>query len=106
MSSDNMNETYRFLSPLTDEEFAALKADIARRGVQVPVEKDEAGNVLDGFHRVRACQELGIKDYPTIIRIGMTHEEKVEHALLCICADTRFSNVATHSEQSGELSVF
>ncbi len=76
-----MNETYQLLPPLTDEEFEALKEDIRKRGVLVPVEKDEAGNVLDGFHRVRACEELGVRDYPTIIRAGMTHEEKIDHAL-------------------------
>ena len=33
--------------PDLDEAAAALRADIARRGVLVPVEADEEGNVLD-----------------------------------------------------------
>ncbi len=59
---------------LSPEEYDELKKDIAERGVMVPVELDEHHNILDGHHRVRICQELGIKDYPKIIRAGMTEE--------------------------------
>lgn len=53
------NTIYENLLPcLSEGEFEALKADIAARGVQVPVEYDEHGNILDGHHRVCACQEL------------------------------------------------
>lgn len=69
------------LPALSDNDYELLKADIAQRGVQVPVEYDELGEILDGHHRVRSCQDLGIKDWPKIIRSGMTKEEKVEHAL-------------------------
>jgi phage N-6-adenine-methyltransferase len=74
-------EKYQVMPPLTDEEYEALKADIAERGVQVPVEYDEDGNILDGYHRVRACQELGITDWPKVVRRGLTEEQKIEHAL-------------------------
>lgn len=76
-----MEAQYQLLPCLTDEEFAALKADIAQRGVMVPVEFDEAGNVLDGHHRLLACAELGITDYPTVTREGMTEDQKREHVL-------------------------
>lgn len=66
---------------LADDEYEALKADIAERGVLVPVEYDEHGNILDGHHRVRACRELGIKDWPTVTRGGMDDEAKAEHVL-------------------------
>ena len=46
----------------------------------VPIEFDEDGNVLDGHHRLRACEELCITDYPRIVREGMTEDEKVLHA--------------------------
>jgi N6-adenosine-specific RNA methylase IME4/ParB-like chromosome segregation protein Spo0J len=65
---------------LSESEYQELKADIEERGVQVPVELDEEGNILDGYHRVKVCNELGISDYPTIIRYGMTDEEKRLHA--------------------------
>lgn len=72
---------YQILPPLTAEEYETLQADIAEHGVLVPVEVDEYGNVLDGHHRVRACQELGLKDYPRIVRPGLSEEQKFEHAL-------------------------
>lgn len=72
---------YQFMPDLTPEEYEALKADIAERGVLVPIELDDEGNVLDGHHRLRACEELGITDYPTITRMGMTEDEKVVHAV-------------------------
>lgn len=76
-----LDEQYQLLPGLTTDEFAALKADIAERGVMVPIEFDENGTVLDGHHRLRACAELGIVEYPTIIRQGMTEGEKREHVL-------------------------
>lgn len=68
------------IPPLTDEEFAALKADIAERGVLIPVEVDENGEVLDGAHRLRACEELGI-DCERVVRPGLSHDEKRDHAI-------------------------
>jgi N6-adenosine-specific RNA methylase IME4/ParB-like chromosome segregation protein Spo0J len=72
---------YQLLPDLTDEEFASLKADIAARGIMVPIEMDDTGAVLDGHHRLRACEELGITDYPRVIRRGMTEDEKRAHVL-------------------------
>ena len=71
---------YQVMPSLSPEEYAELKTDIASRGVMVPIEFDEAGNVLDGYHRLQICQELGIKDYPKVIRAGMTEAEKLTHA--------------------------
>lgn len=75
-----MNYKYQVMPALTPEEYAELKADIQERGVMVPIEFDEQGNVLDGYHRLQICQELGIKDYPKVIRAGMTEAEKFTHA--------------------------
>lgn len=65
---------------MAQEEYEALKTDIAERGVLIPIEYDESGNVLDGHHRLKACAELGITDYPKITRTGMTETEKRTHA--------------------------
>ncbi|MFH0900688.1 MAG: DNA methyltransferase [Pseudomonadota bacterium] len=75
---------YQLLPPLSSEQYAALKADIAKRGVLVPVEVDESGNILDGHHRIQAWQELrreGIKvpNYERLIRAGLTEPEKRNH---------------------------
>ena len=81
----HMTETpYQLFDPLTDEEFAALKEDIAEHGILVPVEVDEDGSLLDGHHRARAWGELTAEgrvtgDYPTIVRSGMTEQEKRIH---------------------------
>ena len=73
-------QDYQVMPPLTAEEYNELKNDIAQRGVMVPIEYDEQGNVLDGHHRLQICAELGIKDFPKVIRAGMTEEEKRTHA--------------------------
>ena len=76
---------YQVMPNLSEEEFQALKADIALHGVLVPVEKDEQGNILDGHHRDRAWRELraeGVKidPYPVLVRAGLTENEKRNHA--------------------------
>jgi ParB-like chromosome segregation protein Spo0J len=72
---------YQLMPPLSDDEYLSLKDDITERGLQVPIELDEQGNILDGHHRLKICEELGIKNYPTIIRAGLSEEEKLEHVL-------------------------
>ena len=49
---------YQVMPDLTADEYAELKADIKARGVI--------------HHRLRICEELGITDYPKVIRAGMT----------------------------------
>ena len=71
---------YQVMPELTAEEYSELKEDISRRGIMVPVEYDELGNVLDGYHRLKICGELGIKEFPKVIRAGMTEPEKLTHA--------------------------
>ncbi len=68
------SDRYQLLPPLTDEEFASLKADIALHGVLVPVVVDaDSGEVIEGHHRVRAWTELRaekvpVADYPREVR--------------------------------------
>jgi ParB-like chromosome segregation protein Spo0J len=78
----NVATPYQVMPDLGADEFAALKADISERGVLIPVEYDEDGNILDGHHRVRACQELGLADWPRFIRKGLSEDEKRTHALV------------------------
>jgi hypothetical protein len=77
---------YQLLPPLSDEEYAALKADIAARGVLVPIEFDADGNVLDGHHRLAVWAELraagvDVPPYPTIVRGDLSEADKVAHVL-------------------------
>lgn len=75
-----MDAPYQLLPPLLYDEYESLKADIAERGVLVAIEFDEDGNVLDGHHRLQIAHELGIEDYPTVIRSGWTEAQKRSHA--------------------------
>jgi N6-adenosine-specific RNA methylase IME4 len=65
---------------LEPEIYNELKEDIRNRGVMVPIEYDEQGNVLDGYNRLKICQELGITEYPKVIRYNLTETEKRLHA--------------------------
>ncbi len=78
MSTSNIHlkEKYQVMPDMPPEQFEALKADIAERGELVPIDVDENGDILDGHHRHRACTELGITDFPTIVRPGLSEEAK------------------------------
>lgn len=93
---------YQLLPDLSTDEYSSLKADIARRGVMVPVEYDEDGHILDGHHRVKICQELGLRDWPRIVRVGMTEEQKTEH-VLAINLDRRHLTREQRQELVGRL---
>lgn len=71
----------QLLPSLREEEYAALKADIGRRGILVPVEVDAAtGAILDGHHRFAACWQLGL-DPPPVRRVTLNGASPVEYAL-------------------------
>jgi hypothetical protein len=75
--------TYQLFEPIKTWEFEALKADIARRGVLVPVEYDAAtGEVLDGHNRLKACEELGIADFPKVSREFTSDDERRLHVIV------------------------
>lgn len=59
-----MTEQFQLFPVLDAATEAALRASIERWGVLVPVVKDQHGSILDGYHRARIADELGI-DYPT-----------------------------------------
>lgn len=50
----------RLLPPLSQDEYNSLKESIRQYGVRIPIVVDQAGKVIDGRHRQRACDELGI----------------------------------------------
>jgi ParB-like chromosome segregation protein Spo0J len=59
--------TFQVIPPLSEEENAALRNDIEHNGILVPVLVDQHGRILDGHHRVKIANELGI-DYPREVR--------------------------------------
>ena len=72
---------YQVMPPLSDEEYQALKEDIAENGVQVPVVLDADGTIIDGYHRVQARQELrdeghDVPPHPTTTRSDLTTDDQ------------------------------
>jgi hypothetical protein len=60
---------------LTKKEYEDLKEDIRLHGVHMPISVDEQGNVLDGYHRHKIAEELGIT-YEKKVVPGLTEQEK------------------------------
>ena len=77
-----MSQIPQLLPDLAPWEYEALKASIRRFGVILPVVRDEFGNTIDGHQRERACQELGIEDYPAWTFSGLTEDEKRDRSLI------------------------
>jgi ParB-like chromosome segregation protein Spo0J len=70
------------LPSLSDEEYAALKADVKKNGVVVPISIDEDYVVIDGHHRLRACNELGLDRVPTRTHSQLDPAEQRDLALV------------------------
>ena len=73
-------ELHAIVPPLRTEEREALRADIEKRGVLVPIEVDDTGYILDGHNRLEIAEALG-KPYKTIIRHFADKKERVEHII-------------------------
>jgi ParB-like chromosome segregation protein Spo0J len=57
-----VNPEYEKLLPkMSNEEFAELKASIQAEGQHYPIVANEDLEILDGYHRFRACVELSIE---------------------------------------------
>jgi N6-adenosine-specific RNA methylase IME4 len=67
---------YQLLPRLSAEEYASLERSIIAHGVLVPVEYDEAGEIIDGHHRVEICESLGLVDWPRFVRKGLSEVDK------------------------------
>jgi ParB-like chromosome segregation protein Spo0J len=75
---------YQLFPDHNAEQFAALKEDIKLRGIQVPIDVDESGDLLDGHHRLRAYEELRteghtIPPYKRHVLRFATEDEKRAH---------------------------
>lgn len=70
------------LEPATE---AALRASIQRFGVLVPVVQDQNGRTLDGTHRQRLADELGVKYRVDVIRVA--DEQEAEAIVVTLNTD-------------------
>lgn len=76
-----MVSPHQLFPALRADEYEALKADIAQRGILIPAEIDaETGEVLDGHHRLRIASELGI-ECPRVLRTFVTDGERTAHVI-------------------------
>ena len=73
-------ETYQFLPSLSLDEYEALRESIREKGVIESILVDEEGNVIDGHHRLKACEELGI-ECPRRALMGLSDEQKQDLSL-------------------------
>ena len=108
MSQSEQPPSYQLLPPMAEDQFLALKADIAERGVLVAVEVDQDGQILDGHHRLRAWEELrseGVRvpPYTRVVRHLPTEEAKLSHALR-LNLSRRHLNRSERAEVVAELS--
>lgn len=55
----NVHPIARLFPPMSDAQYAALRDDIRENGQREPITLWQ-GQVIDGLHRARACDELGI----------------------------------------------
>ena len=67
---------YQLMPELSKADYDRLKADIKANCVIYPIIYDSDGNVLDGYNRLKICEELGITDFPTQIQIGLETEQE------------------------------
>ena len=59
-----INNEYANLVPeLTNEEYESLKESIRQYGLWAPLTVNQHGVLLDGHHRYKVCQELGIEPH-------------------------------------------
>ncbi|MGI8680851.1 MAG: ParB N-terminal domain-containing protein [Mycobacteriales bacterium] len=66
---------FQVMPDLTEDEYTALRNDIAANGMSYSVLVDERQRVVDGHHRKRVADELGITDYPVEIIVGRTDKQ-------------------------------
>src|SRR5215216_4101552 len=71
---------FQLLPPLTPRELAQLEDSIRLRGVEDPIDIDEAGQTLDGHHRRAIADRLGIP-YETRVVAGLSEDQKRLHAI-------------------------
>jgi ParB-like chromosome segregation protein Spo0J len=73
------------LPDLSSEDYETLKSSIEDDGVEMPIVVDQDKKIIDGKHRRRACDELGI-ECPTIVRHVKSERERLQLRLQLNCS--------------------
>jgi ParB-like chromosome segregation protein Spo0J len=95
-----INPEYASLvSELSPEEFESLKQSIKANGLYVPIIVNQDGIILDGHHRYKACQELGIEPKTNV----RESKDKLEEQLFVI--ECNLNRRQLNNFQSTELAL-
>jgi len=90
-----LDELASLFPPMSEADFSALKSDIQANGQREPIWLRQ-GRVIDGKHRLRACEELGIEpayreyqgDDPIAFVVSMNlHRRHLEHGQRAMLGD-------------------
>jgi disulfide oxidoreductase YuzD len=82
-----VSQEYASLVPqLSAEEYESLKQSIKENGLYVPIIVNQDGIILDGHHRYKVCQELGIKEPKTLVK---EFKEELDEQLFVIDCNLR-----------------
>jgi len=66
-----------------NNEYDAIKADIAERGIQDPVKVNKHNRLLAGYTRVKIAQELGLDEVPhVVVDVDGDMNAMIEYAIL------------------------
>lgn len=82
-----MSGTFQLFDALPAHIEDALRASIERFGVLVPVVRDQHGNVIDGHHRARLADKLGVKYRVDVMTVA--DEQEAREIALTLNADRR-----------------
>lgn len=82
-----MNAPLQILRPLPSAIEAALRASIKRFGVLAEVHVDQHGRIIDGHHRVRIAEELGLGHRTKVVHVK--DDEHARELALTLNADRR-----------------
>ena len=110
-----IHEAAFLFPPMQDQEFAELKDDISKNGLQMPILTFE-GKVVDGRHRLRACAELGVVPrfeemeaandsiVQAVISINLHRRHLTEGQRALIAARLATASVGTNQHTAGAVS--
>ncbi len=88
------------LPPLATDEYAALVHDIAENGQQVPIVVTDDGTVIDGHHRLKACQELGLVPVVRTVEVAHPEAEAIKANMLRRNLSPDQQSVVRHQQQT------
>lgn len=70
-------EYSKMLRPLTELKYSSIKEDIKLNGQWDPIKINQEGEILDGHHRFRICQELNIEPKTEVMSFSSKSAEKI-----------------------------